>query len=363
MSDKNNSLIANSNKKINIFISHSSKDKVLVDTFVDKILICGMGFHHNDIFCTSIEGLGIKTGADWREEIKSHLAETQVVILMITPNYKESEMCLNEMGAAWALESKVIPIVVPPFNFDNIGILYQIKQALSLTDSSNLDQLKDEFDSIFFNNVSTPRWNLKKLEAIRFFEDYVKKNPFSLPINRETVDKLENENLQLKEALKELFDEKEKLSDYCIELETLKDKKAIQNLKIKSGLHDEVEYIIEKATELGDLINSKSLIVQTSIFIDFTLKDINISPDIIRQYRSLVDEAYARDLIDEECRIRYEHPFIIKVKKLWEELGDLLMKLPEKSYSILQKEFPDVQLSVYNLDFWTNVMGVKRITF
>ena len=42
-----------------IFISHSSKDKKLVDVFVDTILRLGIGFKDNDIFCTSIEGLGM----------------------------------------------------------------------------------------------------------------------------------------------------------------------------------------------------------------------------------------------------------------------------------------------------------------
>ena len=73
-----------------IFISHSSADKELVEIFVDKLLVCGMGFSNDDIFCTSLEGLGIKTGKDWRNEIQKNLCKSQVVILFITPNYKIS---------------------------------------------------------------------------------------------------------------------------------------------------------------------------------------------------------------------------------------------------------------------------------
>ncbi|MCL5036419.1 MAG: toll/interleukin-1 receptor domain-containing protein [Chloroflexi bacterium] len=97
---------------IDIFISHSSKDCEIVQSFLDDLLIGSMGFQIRKIFCASIEGTKIESGEDWRNEIRNHLLKAKVIFLIITPNYKSSEMCLNEMGAAWATESKVIPMIV-----------------------------------------------------------------------------------------------------------------------------------------------------------------------------------------------------------------------------------------------------------
>ncbi len=42
-------------KKNTIFISHSSKDKKIIDIFIDKILQNGMGFNHNEIFVRQLK--------------------------------------------------------------------------------------------------------------------------------------------------------------------------------------------------------------------------------------------------------------------------------------------------------------------
>ena len=43
-----------------IFISHSSKDVEVIKEFSDRILQLGIGLRPEDIFCTSIEEMGIK---------------------------------------------------------------------------------------------------------------------------------------------------------------------------------------------------------------------------------------------------------------------------------------------------------------
>lgn len=43
-----------------IFISHSSKNKDIIEKFVDYILQLGIGIKAEDIFCTSIEEMGVK---------------------------------------------------------------------------------------------------------------------------------------------------------------------------------------------------------------------------------------------------------------------------------------------------------------
>ena len=55
---------------------------------------------------------------------------------MISSNYKKSEICLNEMGAAWALDKRIIPIVFPDVDFESIGWLLIAKKGFKLNDAS-----------------------------------------------------------------------------------------------------------------------------------------------------------------------------------------------------------------------------------
>lgn len=53
-----------------IFISHAVADKALVDRFVELLQI-GSNVNGEDIFCSSLEGMGIPTGKNFIEFIKS----------------------------------------------------------------------------------------------------------------------------------------------------------------------------------------------------------------------------------------------------------------------------------------------------
>lgn len=160
-----------------IFISHSSRDQLIVDAFVEKILISGCGIDEKFVFCTSVEGLGIKTGNDFREYILKELYGSEYSFLLISNNYKSSEICLNEMGASWALKGiKVKPFLFPNINFDSIGALYQVKQAVKLNDSFALDELFEEMILKYSVSKSIARWNKSKLEFLEIIETYRREN-------------------------------------------------------------------------------------------------------------------------------------------------------------------------------------------
>ena len=67
------------------------------------------------------------------------------IICMISDNYRKSEVCQNELGAAWTMEGKrVLPFKFPNLGFSEIGFLNVVKQAANITDKSKLDELYDE---------------------------------------------------------------------------------------------------------------------------------------------------------------------------------------------------------------------------
>ncbi|GAB5525255.1 MAG: hypothetical protein Roseis2KO_31270 [Roseivirga sp.] len=127
-----------------IFISHSSKDSNLVKQFVDKILILGLQVSRKQIFCTSLDGTGIRSGNDFKDSIKQAIEDSSVAILIVTQNYKESEVCLNEMGALWVLCENTIPFILKPIDYDKIGFIHSTSQVLRLGSKDDLLKLIDD---------------------------------------------------------------------------------------------------------------------------------------------------------------------------------------------------------------------------
>lgn len=132
-----------------IFISHSSKDKDIMVKFTDSVLQLGIGLSHEGIFCTSIEEMGIKNGEDIRKHIRDNVQTADFSLLMISRNYKESEICLNEMGAVWASDNHVRYFILPDVDFKEIGWLCDAYKADRLGDSVALDTLEQELTDYY----------------------------------------------------------------------------------------------------------------------------------------------------------------------------------------------------------------------
>jgi hypothetical protein len=132
-----------------IFISHSSKDKEVMEKFTDYILQLGIGLSHEDIFCTSIEEMGIRNGEDIRQHIKDNVQGADFSFLMLSKNYKKSEICLNEMGAVWAVDNRVRYYLLPNVDFKEIGWLCDTNKAEKLHDYVVLDALQEELISFY----------------------------------------------------------------------------------------------------------------------------------------------------------------------------------------------------------------------
>lgn len=132
-----------------IFISHSSYDKDIVEKFVDHILQLGIGIKPEDIFCTSIEDLGIRNGEDIRKHIHENIRNVDYSFLMISKNYKASEICLNEMGAVWAYDNNVRLYILPDVDFKEIGWLCDPRKADRINTPVPLDALHKEMIEYF----------------------------------------------------------------------------------------------------------------------------------------------------------------------------------------------------------------------
>ena len=145
-----------------VFISHSSKDKQYVIDFVNHILCLGIGLSPDDIFCTSIEDMTMRNGEDIRMHIQENIRSAEYSFLLISNNYKASEVCVNEMGAVWAYEANVRLFLLPNTDFTSIGWLCDTRKADKLTDSVALDRLYKEMVEYFSLKENLIHWSQQR---------------------------------------------------------------------------------------------------------------------------------------------------------------------------------------------------------
>lgn len=159
-----------------IFVSHSSKNKEIVNKFCDLILHNGLNVNPNRIFNTSMEGSKPKTGEDFRNRIKNELKNAKVVLQFISKDYKKSEVCLNEMGAAWILSNNVKPLIVEKDEYE-VGFIHSTTQQVQLQNEADIIRLADELvEEKIVEHYKGGRLNQKVREFISFIEENVKFN-------------------------------------------------------------------------------------------------------------------------------------------------------------------------------------------
>lgn len=191
-----------------IFISHSSIDKDVVESFVNNILKLGLSLSANDIFCTSIEGMNILNGDDFRTKIVDELKECHAAILIITENYKKSEVCLNEMGAIWALGLIRFPLINKPINFKNVGFLTEVQQIGQMCSSSDLDNFMESIcEKLKIITPKTATWNSSKEKFLK--SKNLLKND-KLTVTKNEIEKTTNTHSSFNSTLKKPLNKSEK---------------------------------------------------------------------------------------------------------------------------------------------------------
>lgn len=145
-----------------VFISHSSKDILFIQPFKDIILKEALGLRDENIICTSFESTGVEPGENIPKYIMDNIDSANVFLSMVSPNYKRSEVCLNEVGAAWALGKCLIQVVLPGEGEDykNLGWLINLDKATRINNGDMLDSLAEKICKELGMSMPTPKhWN------------------------------------------------------------------------------------------------------------------------------------------------------------------------------------------------------------
>ena len=156
-----------SGKKELVFISHASKDAVFIEPFIRIILKEALGLRDENIICTTFERTGVNPGDSIPAYIQENIAGCSVFLPMVSQNYQSSAVCMNEVGAAWALNKKPIPVLLPGADFKEIGWLFNLNKAVYIDDGQSLDHLAEVICNGLGKQMVTPlHWNQPRADFL-----------------------------------------------------------------------------------------------------------------------------------------------------------------------------------------------------
>lgn len=179
-----------------VFISHAELDKEFANEIVILLEFIGV----KDILCTSVDGYRIPLGRDIIEYLRETFNSFNLfVIILHTHNYYTRPVCLNEMGAAWALKTKYFSVLAPDFDFSEMtGVVNDRDVAIKIGAAdceSRLNQLKKELVDFFSlpepNENRWPHYRTKFLsnclkfkvtKTIEEFSELAKEEPMASPL-------------------------------------------------------------------------------------------------------------------------------------------------------------------------------------
>lgn len=136
-------------KKPMLFISHSSNDYDFVEALTD--MLAHIGLTCENLFCSSIPGFWLHLSDDIFESLRKLFQDHDMfVIFVLSPHYYESTASLNEMGAAWVLQSQYCSILTKNMAYANMkGVLGNSKIAIKVDDQEAKFRLNDLKNRIF----------------------------------------------------------------------------------------------------------------------------------------------------------------------------------------------------------------------
>ena len=157
-----------------IFISHATKDKEYVSAIVN--LLESLGFREDEIICSSIPPYCVPLDNNVYDWLVNEFQHCDLhMIFALSRTYYSRPVCLNEMGAAWAMKHKWTAILLPGFTFSDIaGCIDPAQVSIKLDDEDGdtlnfrLGELKDNLIAEFgLRSISPSLWEKKRNEFLQ----------------------------------------------------------------------------------------------------------------------------------------------------------------------------------------------------
>ena len=343
-----------------IFISHASVDKKFIDAFVD-LLQTGIGLNHDQVFCTSLEGLGIPKGKDFIKFLHDKIQEPFLVIMVVTPSYYESPFCLCELGAAWAMSHSSFPIICPPIEYSDLEGVLQNKQAGKIDNPTDLDSLRDRI--IEGGNIKNPsptsRWNVKRDQFLRKIKKLIPKLDGFTKISNEKYTELQDDYETALQDVEDLEEELEKAKETIKKLKKAKDKKAVTKILLENM--DEWEQFKALSEDAENRLEDLPNVAIEALYYDYYGGSFSPSYFDKEWLREEVSEAHQRGYVDVdedgEITLNDSNPRVAHAVEGIDELNNFIAQASTDFDDVFIDECkfePNIKLR----DFWEKFLGL-----
>ena len=332
-----------------VFISHAVKDKALVQEIV-HLIEEGMGVPEDEIFCSSLDGYGIPSGANFVTYIKEQLLEPKVVVLVLTPAYFESKFCLSELGAAWIKSHDIFPILVPPLQYIDVKDVLLGIQVAKVDDDIKYNELHSTLTSALdFKPKSQTKWDTKRRAFLKAIAPILKEVTGPTVVSAADF-KMKTD--QLAEAQTELDAseaEIRRLKERVAETEALKDKIQVAALRAKytdSGVSERFKALTDEVKKFRSVLKSGE--VMKCVLSDYYDKPYGVN---WQQDRDEFEEAARFGFMDFEDG---EHVVWSKrqMKELRQKPHELDSFIAKHEKALQASEGNGVPLEPGDQDFW-----------
>jgi len=339
-----------------IFISHAAVDKELVAALVD-LLQTGLDISATQIFCMSLEGLGIPQGSNFVSFIRDKLKDARFVISVITQRYYESPFCLCELGGCWMCDkTEFFPILVPPLTYDDLKAILVGVQSGFIDDKRALNDLCDRLESANLSKkVATGRWESKRDEFLRTFLRIKKKLKGPAMVSCAKYEALEKTYESVQDTVEQKNAEIAQLKKMVERLKNCKDAVEVREI-VKAHSTDDEEF--ERLTdEIQKVSHNVPRVALEALFYEYSGR--HWSPtvgygqddDLLRRIEAAEEEHYLVTGNGVEAR---DHPKLNRIREKLDALASFLSTRPEAEMITSFEEDNDYPLSLRNRQFWTD---------
>lgn len=217
-----------------IFISHTSADNDLVDSFVKNILRIGAGLSDKNIFYASSLTTGVPSGSNLMEVLRNEAKNSPLVIAVITPEYLKRPICMMEFGAAWA-NGVISPFLAPGFKIPKTEYFLQGMVIRPIDDRSALNELSEKIRKMGMGyNLTANTFD----SGVQDFLSYIDKNDFLSMPSGDNKDNMETREISQQ-----------------VDLEVYKNTPNVSNLNnIKSKFEHLRKEVIDKNKVVGEAV-------------------------------------------------------------------------------------------------------------
>lgn len=335
-----------------IFVSHAVADRAIADKVVD-LLSLGMGLDaHKQVFCSSLESLGIPPGQDFKQFIKEQIQEPKIVFLLTSQNYLASPFCLAEVGASWAMSHAIVPLLIPPLKFADMKAVLAGTQAGSIDDVSFWNEVLDVMKEALGIDPPTNRWNRKRDEKITEIKKLISKQPPVPTVPRAKFEELEKQLEEANDEIGDLENEIARLNGLVAKIKNAKDAKDVSRIELDGMPEAEAFDALMKAAK--ERMGPLPTVVCEALYYHFRNEPLEWpkynSDDKTDDIQRAVEKKFLQDDEERGLWVNEEDPKVGRAISALRDVEHFIDKHPD--FAAAYEEEHDHQLMFSSRQFW-----------